>query len=112
VIEKEIIKTDTVNTTKLRIDSIYINDSIYIREFTQGDTVHITTDRWHTRWRDRILYDSIYIAQRDTVTVTTTKEVPRKLNGWQWFQIWAGRLALLAIALAAGVVIIRRRFHK
>ena len=112
VIEKEIIKTDTVNTTKLRIDSIYINDSIYIREFTQGDTVHITTDRWHTRWRDRILYDSIYIAQRDTVTVTTTKEVPRKLNGWQWFQIWTGRLALLAIALAAGVVIIRRRFHK
>ena len=112
MIEKEIIKTDTVNTTKLRIDSIYINDSIYIREFVQGDTVHITTDRWHTRWRDRILYDSIYIAQRDTVTVTTTKEVPRKLNGWQWFQIWTGRLALLAIALAAGVVIIRRRFHK
>ena len=112
IVEKEIIKIDTVNTTKLRIDSIYINDSIYIREFVQGDTVHITTDRWHTRWRDRILYDSIYIAQRDTVTVTTTKEVPRKLNGWQWFQIWTGRLALLAIALAAGVVIIRRRFHK
>ena len=33
IVEKEIIKTDTVNTTKLRIDSIYINDSIYIREF-------------------------------------------------------------------------------
>jgi hypothetical protein len=44
--------------------------------------------------------------------VTDIKEVPRKLNGWQWFQIWTGRLALLAIALAAGVVIIRRRFHK
>ena len=112
VIEKEVIKTDTVNTLKLRIDSIYVNDSIYIRELVKGDTVHITTDRWHTRWRDRILYDSIYIAQRDTVTVTTTKEVLRKLNGWQWFQIWTGRLALLAIALAAGVVIIRRRFHK
>ena len=112
VIEKEVIKTDTVLTTKIQIDSIYVNDSIYIREFVQGDTMHITTDRWHTRWRDRILYDSIYIAQRDTVTVTTTKEVPRKLNGWQWFQIWTGRLALLAIALAAGVVITRRRFHK
>lgn len=109
VIEKEVIKTDTVNTLKLRIDSIYVNDSIYIREVVKGDTVHITTDRWHTRWRDRILYDSIYIAQRDTVTVTTTKEVPRKLSGWQWFQIWAGRLALLAIALAAAVVIVRKR---
>ena len=112
VVEKEVIKTDTVNTLKLRIDSIYVNDSIYIREVVAGDTVHITTDRWHTRWRDRILYDSIYIAQRDTVTVTTTKEVPRKLSGWQWFQIWAGRLALLAIVLAAGVVVVRLRFHK
>lgn len=112
VIEKEVIKTDTVLTTKIQIDSIYVNDSIYIRELIQGDTVKITTDRWHTRWRDRILYDSIYIAQRDTVRVTDIKEVPRKLSGWQWFQIWAGRLALLAIMVAAGVIIYKKRLFR
>ena len=112
VIEKEVIKTDTVLTTKIQIDSIYVNDSIYIRELIQGDTVKITTDRWHTRWRDRILYDSIYIAQRDTVRVTDIKEVPRKLSGWQWFQIWAGRLALIAIMLAAGVVIAKKKLFR
>ena len=112
VIEKEVIKTDTVLTTKIQIDSIYVNDSIYIRELIQGDTVKITTDRWHTRWRDRILYDSIYIAQRDTVRVTDIKEVPRKLSGWQWFQIWAGRLALLAIMLTAGVIIYKKRLFR
>ena len=112
VIEKEVIKTDTVLTTKIQIDSIYVNDSIYIRELIQGDTVKITTDRWHTRWRDRILYDSIYIAQRDTVRVTDIKEVPRKLSGWQWFQIWAGRLALIAIMLAAGVMIYKKRLFR
>ena len=112
VIEKEVIKTDTVLTTKIQIDSIYVNDSIYIRELIQGDTVRITTDRWHTRWRDRILYDSIYIAQRDTVRVTDIKEVPRKLSGWQWFQIWTGRLALIAIMLAAGVVIYKKRLFR
>ena len=112
VIEKEVIKTDTVLTTKIQIDSIYVNDSIYIRELIQGDTVRITTDRWHTRWRDRILYDSIYIAQRDTVRVTDIKEVPRKLSGWQWFQIWAGRLALIAIMLTAGVIIYKKRLFK
>ena len=112
LIEKEVIKTDTVLTTKIQIDSIYVNDSIYIRELIQGDTVKITTDRWHTRWRDRILYDSIYIAQRDTVRVTDIKEVPRKLSGWQWFQIWAGRLALIAIMLAAGVVIYKKRLFR
>ena len=112
VIEKEVIKTDTVLTTKIQIDSIYVNDSIYIRELIQGDTVKITTDRWHTRWRDRILYDSIYIAQRDTVKVTDIKEVPRKLSGWQWFQIWAGRLALIAIMLTAGVIIYKKRLFR
>ena len=112
VIEKEVIKTDTVLTTKIQIDSIYVNDSIYIRELIQGDTVKITTDRWHTRWRDRILYDSIYIAQRDTVKVTDIKEVPRKLSGWQWFQIWAGRLALIAIMVAAGVIIYKKRLFR
>lgn len=112
VIEKEVIKTDTMLTTKIQIDSIYVNDSIYIRELIQGDTVKITTDRWHTRWRDRILYDSIYIAQRDTVRVTDIKEVPRKLSGWQWFQIWAGRLALIAIMLTAGVIIYKKRLFR
>ena len=112
IVEKEVIKTDTVLTTKIQIDSIYVNDSIYIRELIQGDTVKITTDRWHTRWRDRILYDSIYIAQRDTVRVTDIKEVPRKLSGWQWFQIWAGRLALIAIILTAGVIIYKKRLFR
>ena len=112
IVEKEVIKTDTLVSTQIQRDSIYINDSIYIREVVAGDTVKITTDRWHTQWRDRILYDSIYIAQRDTVRVTTTKEVPRKLSGWQWFQIWAGRLALLAIVLAAGIVIYKKKLFR
>lgn len=109
IVEKEVVKTDTLVSYQIQRDSIYVNDSIYIRELIQGDTVRITTDRWHTQWRDRILYDSIYIAQRDTVRVTDIKEVPRKLSGWQWFQIWAGRLALLAIVCAAGVIIVRRK---
>ena len=112
IVEKEVVKTDTLVSYQIQRDSIYVNDSIYIRELIQGDTVKITTDRWHTRWRDRILYDSIYIAQRDTVKVTDIKEVPRKLSGWQWFQIWAGRLALLAIMVAAGVIIYKKRLFK
>ena len=112
IVEKEVVKTDTLVSYQIQRDSIYVNDSIYIRELIQGDTVKITTDRWHTRWRDRILYDSIYIAQRDTVRVTDIKEVPRKLSGWQWFQIWAGRLALIAIMLAAGVVIYKKRLFR
>lgn len=36
--------------------------------------------------------------------------VAKPLSGWQWFQIWAGRLVLIALALAAAVVVVRRFF--
>ena len=45
------------------------------------------------------------------MTVTTTKEVPRKLV-LAMVPDMGGRLALLAIVLAAGVVVVRLRFHK
>lgn len=39
------------------------------------------------------------------------KKVPAEINGWQWFQIWAGRIAL-GILLLAVVVIVTRRYLK
>lgn len=109
-IETVIVKTDTVYHQKLQRDSIYVNDSIYIKEFIAGDTVRITTDRWHTRWRDRLVHDTAYVSKYDTLRITKTIESHRKLSGWKWFQIWAGRLALIALACSlANVVIMRRR---
>ena len=99
IIEHEIVKHDTTYVEKLCRDSIYMHDSIYVHEYTQGDTVYRERDRWHYAWRDRLVHDSIYIAQRDTITNTEIREVERELSGWQWFQIWAGRIALI---LAAG----------
>lgn len=76
----------------------------------QGDTVRIETLRWRDRWRERIIRDTSYVAVRDTIRVTTTREVAKPLSSWQSFQIWTGRLALIAITLTMAIVIIRRRF--
>ena len=70
------VKTDTCYIQKWQRDSIYINDSIYVVEKQTGDTVRITTDRWHTRWRDRIVRDTAYISKTDTVKVSKTIEKP------------------------------------
>ena len=110
IIEHEVVKHDTTYIEKMRRDSIYMHDSIYVHEYTKGDTVYRDRDRWHYGWRDRLVHDSIYIAQRDTITQTEVREVERELSGWQWFQIWAGRIALIVAAGCLAWLVIKHKY--
>lgn len=96
-------KTDTTYITKNHRDSIYVHDSTYIHE--RGDTVWV--ERWHTRWRDRLLLDTIYQAVHDTIplpvgTGTWQTSMPRTrppgsgLTWWQQTRIYIGNIAILA----------------
>lgn len=83
-----------------QVDSVtvYVRDSIVLR--IAGDTVF--HDRWHTlcrdRWRDR----SDTLVVRDSLWREVSVMVEKPLNGWQNFQLWAGRIAL--ILLIGGVL--------
>ena len=93
-------------TVKTKTDSIYIyhRDSVVVR--IRGDTVLI--DRWRLHYEYRNITDTLRL--RDSVYVdryintTKTVEVNRP-TGWQWFQIWCGRI-LLWILLAGAVYLV------
>jgi len=93
---------------KIKTDSIYVyrQDSVTIR--IRSDTVLIDRWRLHYKYRNTTdticLRDSVYI-NRD-INVTETVEVNR-LTGWQWFQIWCGRI-LLWILLAGAIYLMYR----
>lgn len=70
----ETVRHDSVFITQHSKDSIYLHDSIHIVE--KADTVLI--ERWHTRWRDRLRTDTIYISKVDTIQVPYPVE--RKLS--------------------------------
>ena len=108
IIEREVVKTDTCYIQKERRDSIYMKDSVYVKEWIQGDTVRIETTRWRDRWRERIIRDTAYVASHDTIRVTTTREVAKPLSSWQSFQIWVGRIALIVL-IAFVVVYVRKK---
>jgi hypothetical protein len=78
-------------------DSIFLRDSIFVKE--KGDTLLIETYRYF--YRDRILRDSVIV--RDTIRIPypieKIKEVKKPLSGWQNFQIWYGRIALIGALL-------------
>ena len=93
----EKVRTDTTYITKWQKDSVWLHDSIHIKE--RGDTVMI--ERWHTQWRDRLRVDTIYQATHDTIPqpypIETIKEVPAELSWWQRLRIWIGNIGLFAI---------------
>ena len=98
--------TDTVRVTQYQRDSIYMHDSILVRQ--QGDTV--TIDRWHTQYRDRWHTDTIYKSRVDSVPykVDVVKEVPAKLSWWERLRLNISNVLLGVIALMIIIFFIRR----
>ena len=111
VVSVEHQKTDTLWQMQVQRDSIYIIDSTYIYEWTDGDTVHITRDRWKTHYVERVKRDTVYRSKTDTMSVAyeTVREVPRRLTWWQQVRMGLGTVALMACALWLAVRAFRRR---
>jgi len=96
----ETVRTDTTYITRHERDSIYMHDSIHVHE--KGDTVRI--ECWHTRWRDRWQYDTIYISKTDSVPrpYPVEVEVPAPLTWWQKTLQRTGGIALILLLVWIG----------
>jgi hypothetical protein len=110
IIEQEVVKHDTTYIEKMSRDSIYMHDSVYIHEYTKGDTVYMERDRWHYGYKDKLVHDSIYISQRDTIVNVESITVPAAISGWQWFQIYAGRIALVLVLIGIVILIVKHKY--
>ena len=87
---------------RLRLDSIYVHDSIYLTERMAGDTIYKVKEVY--RWRDRWRIDTINAGRIDSIPVTEVVEVPAKLTAWQAWQLKAfAPLAVIAVLLGAWV---------
>ena len=92
----ESVRLDSVVTILHHRDSIYQHDSVYIKE--KADTVLI--ERWHTRWRDRVSHDTLYMSKTDTIRVPVPVE--RKLSKSERTYITIGKWS---VGVVAGLVL-------
>lgn len=88
-------KTDTVRQCLTLRDSIWLHDSISVKE--KGDTVRI--ERWHTKYVSKEVHDTTYISKTDSVPVPyeVAKEVPRKRDTVDLVLTITGMLSILGI---------------
>lgn len=105
----ESVRHDSVVTILYQRDSIYQHDSVFIKE--KADTVLI--ERWHTRWRDRVSHDTLYMSKTDTIRIPVPVE--RKLTKAERTYITIGKWSVGVVAglvLAAICFIFLRRRWK
>lgn len=102
-VEHTVYRTDTLRTTALRVDSIFLHDSIsYVQK---GDTILI--EKYRDRFRYINLTDTIYQSHTDSIhvkepyPVEVVKEVARPLAWWQKTLIWLGVAFFALLALVA-----------
>lgn len=93
----ERIVRDSVYIDRLKRDSIYQRDSIYI--IVKGDTVF--KYQYKYSYRDKLVRDTVAVVRRDSIPypVEVSKYVERKLSWWQTTLLWSGVLAWLIIIL-------------
>lgn len=101
--------TKTEYKDRLRIDSIHLHDSIFVKQ--KGDTTWI--ERYKTLYKERLVRDSIYITDSIAVPypVVEYKEV-NKLTSFQTVCVWLGKmlLGILGIGLIIGLLKWKRLF--
>lgn len=97
VVEKE-VHHDSIYFTKVQRDSVWLHDSISVKE--KGDTIKI--EKWHTKYIECEVHDTIYQAKRDSIPVPyeVIKEVPAKISKTQKALMMFGLLSLMAAIVA------------
>ena len=104
----ETIKHDSIYITQHQKDSIWLHDSIHIKEM--ADTILI--EKWHTKYIEKITKDTLIQIERDTIPQPYPYEVkvPAQLSWWQKTRLHLANIALLALAVFIAWKIYRRKW--
>lgn len=104
----ETIRTETERVVDIRRDSIYVLDSIYVRE--AYDTIYIT--RWRTEFKEALRVDTFNVERIDTLIRIVEVEI--KLTKWQQrkMDVGTGVLYAVPILIAVGLFVLYRKLKK
>lgn len=103
----ETIKRDTVYQSKIEHDSVYLHDSVYVKEWQKGDTIYRDRDRWHTKYVEKEVHDTLYQSKTDSIAVPYPVE--KELTWWEKKKIEFGELAMVVMAGLLCFVVIKSK---
>ena len=105
----EKIKHDTTYISKLQRDSVWLHDSIYVHEWTNGDTIFVESRKWLTKYVEKQVHDTIYQHRVDSIPAPypVIKEVEKPLTKTQTGLMIVGCLSMMALIVYIAIKIKR-----
>ena len=71
------------------VDTIYLHDSVFVREVMRGDTVYLTRMEWRDRWRTRVVHDTVrHTEYVDRVVEKPPERYVPKFYRWCTALLW------------------------
>lgn len=104
----EDVRVETERVVYIQRDSIYVLDSVFVRE--SYDTVYIT--KWRTEYKEALRVDTFNVERIDTLN--NIVEVEKKLTKVQQLKmdVGAGVLYAVPILIAVGLFALYRKLKK
>ena len=63
------VSVDSVYVDRFHRDSVYLHDSVFVNQYSKGDTVYVDKVSVKYLYRDRWRYDTVAVTKRDSVQV-------------------------------------------
>ena len=89
------------------VDTIYLHDSVFVREVMRGDTVYLTRTEWRDRWRTRVVHDTV----RHTEYVDRVVEKPPERYVPKFYK-WCTGLLFVGLVVLAVIITLKIRKRK
>lgn len=102
----ESVRYDSIYFAKLQKDSIYIQDSIYIKD--KGDTVFV--DKFKYIYKYVNLHDTCFIERTDSILVPYPVE--RELTAWQKVDSFIGDICITCVLVFIIYLLLRWMVRK
>lgn len=111
IVTIETVRADTTYITRHERDSIHVHDSTHVSEKQRGDTIFVEVSRWRTKYMERQVHDTCYVATHDTVPqpYPVEVEVPAPISWWQRLRMQLGGALLLLLASGVVWILVRAR---
>lgn len=98
----ETVRTDSVYVDRWQRDSVYVRDSVFVNQYSKGDTVFVDKVVTKYKYKDRWRYDTVAVVRADSVQVPYPVE--KDLGWWEQARLkmfWplVAVVAVLAVAV-------------
>ena len=97
------VSVDSVYVDRFHRDSVYLHDSVFVNQYSKGDTVFVDKVVTKYKYKDRWRYDTVAVVRADSVQVPYPVE--KDLGWWEKTRLYSFPVLVAMVAVLAFIVV-------